>query len=102
MGPLNGITVIELGGIGPGPMAGMLLADMDAEVVRVERSLERPRFQRKDASFRQRRRRASVAPFRRFVTGSGRPARMAMTCWRAPGSLVKRSKSCALRMCCKV
>jgi alpha-methylacyl-CoA racemase len=52
MGPLNGITVIELGGIGPGPMAGMMLADMGAEVVRVERSLELPRFQRKDASFR--------------------------------------------------
>jgi alpha-methylacyl-CoA racemase len=52
MGPLNGITVIELGGIGPGPMAGMMLADMGAEVIRVERSLDRPRFQSRDASFR--------------------------------------------------
>jgi alpha-methylacyl-CoA racemase len=52
MGPLKGITVIELAGIGPGPMAGMMLADMGAEVVCVERSLDRPRFQSRDASFR--------------------------------------------------
>lgn len=38
MGPLNGIRVIELKGIGPGPYAGMLLADMGAEVIVVERS----------------------------------------------------------------
>ena len=38
MGPLAGITVIELKGIGPGPYAGMLLADMGADVIVVERS----------------------------------------------------------------
>ena len=38
MGPLTGIKVIELKGIGPGPYAGMLLADMGAEVIVVERS----------------------------------------------------------------
>lgn len=37
-GPLTGITLIELAGIGPGPFAGMLLADMGAEVIRIERS----------------------------------------------------------------
>ncbi len=37
MGPLTGITVIELAGIGPAPFAGMLLADMGAKVVRVDR-----------------------------------------------------------------
>ena len=37
MGPLKGIKAIEIGGIGPGPFAGMLLADMGAEVVVVER-----------------------------------------------------------------
>ena len=36
-GPLTGLTVIELAGIGPGPYAAMLLADMGAEVVRIER-----------------------------------------------------------------
>lgn len=36
-GPLDGLRVIELAGIGPGPYAAMLLADMGAEVVRVER-----------------------------------------------------------------
>ena len=30
-GPLSGIKVIEMGGIGPGPVAGMMLADMGAE-----------------------------------------------------------------------
>ena len=38
MGPLTGVTVIELKGIGPGPYAGMLLADMGASVIVVERS----------------------------------------------------------------
>jgi len=37
MGPLNGYTVIELAGIGPAPMGGMILADMGAEVIRIER-----------------------------------------------------------------
>lgn len=36
-GPLAGIRIIELAGIGPGPLAGMLLADMGAEVLRIER-----------------------------------------------------------------
>jgi alpha-methylacyl-CoA racemase len=37
MGPLNGFTVIEIAGIGPGPFAAMMLADMGANVVRVDR-----------------------------------------------------------------
>lgn len=37
MGPLSGCTVIELAGIGPGPFAAMLLADMGAEVIQVDR-----------------------------------------------------------------
>lgn len=37
MGPLAGIRIIELAGIGPGPFAAMLLADMGAEVIRIER-----------------------------------------------------------------
>ncbi|ASR36812.1 carnitine dehydratase [Prauserella marina] len=36
-GPLAGLRVVELGGIGPGPHAGMLLADLGADVVRIER-----------------------------------------------------------------
>ncbi|MDJ0918296.1 MAG: CaiB/BaiF CoA-transferase family protein [Woeseiaceae bacterium] len=40
MGPLAGIRVIEMKGIGPGPYAGMLLADLGAEVIVVERSTE--------------------------------------------------------------
>jgi len=36
-GPLAGVKVIEIAGIGPGPFAAMLLADLGAEVVRVER-----------------------------------------------------------------
>jgi alpha-methylacyl-CoA racemase len=36
-GPLHGVTVIELAGIGPGPFAGMMLADMGAEVIRIDR-----------------------------------------------------------------
>ncbi len=36
-GPLQGVTVVELAGIGPGPFAGMMLADMGAQVIRVDR-----------------------------------------------------------------
>jgi len=48
-GPLAGIRVVEFAGIGPGPMCGMLLADMGAEVLLIERpqpsdvGLARPR-----------------------------------------------------------
>ena len=37
MGPLQGIKVIEFAGIGPGPFCGMMLADMGAEVIRIDR-----------------------------------------------------------------
>ena len=37
MGALSGYTIIELAGIGPAPMGGMMLADMGAEVIRIER-----------------------------------------------------------------
>ncbi|MFJ8079564.1 CaiB/BaiF CoA transferase family protein [Streptomyces sp. NPDC096205] len=36
-GPLTGVRVVELAGIGPGPFAAMLLADLGADVVRVDR-----------------------------------------------------------------
>ena len=37
MGPLAGIKVVELAGIGPGPMCAMLLADLGATVLRIDR-----------------------------------------------------------------
>lgn len=37
-GPLSGVRVIELAGIGPGPFAAMLLADLGADVIRVDRA----------------------------------------------------------------
>jgi alpha-methylacyl-CoA racemase len=37
-GPLQGVRIIELAGIGPGPFAAMMLSDMGAEVIRVERA----------------------------------------------------------------
>jgi len=36
-GPLNGLRIIEIAGIGPAPFAAMMLADMGAEVIRVDR-----------------------------------------------------------------
>jgi alpha-methylacyl-CoA racemase len=38
MGPLAGVRVIELAGMGPGPFAAMMLADMGADVIRVDRA----------------------------------------------------------------
>lgn len=37
-GPLSGVRVVELAGIGPGPFAALVLADMGADVVRVDRA----------------------------------------------------------------
>ena len=59
MGPLHGLKVIELAGIGPGPMAAMLLADLGATVLRIDRkepaSLGVPRPMRFDLLLRNRR-----------------------------------------------
>ncbi len=38
MGPLAGVRIIELAGIGPGPFCGMMLSDMGADVIRVDRA----------------------------------------------------------------
>lgn len=38
-GPLSGVRVVELGGVGPVPFCGMYFADMGAEVIRIERPL---------------------------------------------------------------
>ena len=38
MGPLTGVKIVELAGIGPGPMAAMHLADLGATVLRIERA----------------------------------------------------------------
>ena len=58
-GPLNGLKVIELAGIGPGPMCAMLLADLGATVLRIERKepggLGVPRPARFDLLLRNRR-----------------------------------------------
>ena len=36
-GPLQGLRVVELAGIGPGPHAAMILGDLGADVVRIDR-----------------------------------------------------------------
>lgn len=38
MGSLNGVRIIEFAGIGPGPFAGMMLADQGADVIRIDRA----------------------------------------------------------------
>jgi alpha-methylacyl-CoA racemase len=52
MGPLNGYTIIELAGIGPAPMGGMMLADMGAEVIRIDRASGANALVMKDVSSR--------------------------------------------------
>jgi alpha-methylacyl-CoA racemase len=38
VGPLSGVKIVELAGIGPGPFSGMLLSDMGADIVRIDRA----------------------------------------------------------------
>jgi alpha-methylacyl-CoA racemase len=59
-GPLAGLRVVELAGLGPAPFCAMLLADLGAEVVRVERTGQPPP--------------RPGAPDRRLVLTRGRPA----------------------------
>jgi alpha-methylacyl-CoA racemase len=54
VGPLHGYRIIELAGIGPGPFCGMMLSDMGAEVIRVDR-LARSTSRPKDVLARNRR-----------------------------------------------
>ena len=51
MGPLEGFKIIEIAGIGPGQFAGMLLADMGASVVRIERPVHHEPIFAADARF---------------------------------------------------
>lgn len=41
MGPLAGIRVVEMAGIGPGPFTAMMLSDMGAEVIRIDRTSQK-------------------------------------------------------------
>jgi len=41
-GPLDGVRIIELQGIGPGPFCGMMLSDMGADVIRIDRAANVP------------------------------------------------------------
>ena len=38
MGPLEGVRILEIAGIGPGPFAAMMLSDMGAEILRIDRA----------------------------------------------------------------
>jgi alpha-methylacyl-CoA racemase len=56
MGPLQGVKIIEVGGIGPGPFCGMMLSDMGADVIRIERKGQSSRTEPKyDVMMRNRR-----------------------------------------------
>ena len=54
-GPLNGIKIVEFAGIGPGPFCGMLLSDLGADVVRIDRAGDATPGNPKDVGGRGRR-----------------------------------------------
>ena len=54
-GPLQGLRVVELAGIGPGPHAAMILGDLGADVVRIDRPSGAPGGVVKDSMSRNRR-----------------------------------------------
>ena len=55
MGPLQGVKILEIAGIGPGPFAAMLLSDLGAEVIRIDRRSAAGGGSRGDAMHRGRR-----------------------------------------------
>ena len=48
MGPLKGLKILEFSGIGPGPFCGMLLADLGADVIRLDKSSNHGNFNKAD------------------------------------------------------
>jgi alpha-methylacyl-CoA racemase len=60
-GPLHGLRVVELAGIGPGPHAAMILGDLGADVVRIERPGKGPGIQTKGSDYLLRSRRSVAA-----------------------------------------
>jgi alpha-methylacyl-CoA racemase len=60
-GPLHGLRVVELAGIGPGPHAAMILGDLGADVVRVERPGKGPGIPTKGSDYLMRNRRSVAA-----------------------------------------
>lgn len=70
-GPLTGLRVVELAGIGPGPHAAMILGDLGADVVRVERPSTPPKTSpSKDYALRNRRSVAADLKARQTATSS--------------------------------
>ncbi|WP_158970761.1 CaiB/BaiF CoA transferase family protein [Chachezhania sediminis] len=67
-GPLTDLKVVEMVGVGPGPFCGMMLADMGADVVRVDRLDRKGNSTRQDVLNRSRR---SVAVDLKSNTGVG-------------------------------
>jgi alpha-methylacyl-CoA racemase len=55
VGPLHGLRVVELGGIGPGPHAAMVLGDLGADVVRIDRPSPGEQYGVRDQILRNRR-----------------------------------------------
>jgi alpha-methylacyl-CoA racemase len=53
-GPLDGVRIVELAGIGPAPFAAMVLADLGADIVRVDRAGGGSGFARMDVMNRGR------------------------------------------------
>ena len=91
-GPLDGYRVIEIAGIGPGPFAAMMLADMGADVVRVERAdaVRGPAPGRAHPDVLRRGRR-NVAIDLKHADGVGHPARPRRAGRRADRGLPARA-----------
>jgi len=73
-GPLGGVRVVELAGIGPGPHAAMVLADLGADVVRIDRPSGALRIgdpELPDPTLRGRRRVAADPPRHQVVVARG-------------------------------
>jgi alpha-methylacyl-CoA racemase len=63
-GPLAGIRVLEIGGIGPGPMAAMVLADLGAEVLRIDKPRDDLVFTAPEHNLLHRGRRSAIVDLR--------------------------------------
>ena len=75
-GPLAGTRIVEFAGIGPGPFACMMLADMGAEVVTLDRVGAKKNLKSVSP--------CAAARLSSSISRTRRRSRRCSTCWRTP------------------
>jgi alpha-methylacyl-CoA racemase len=84
MGPLKGLKVLEMAGLGPGPFCSMMLGDMGADVIRIDRPNPSPLEGDASSDINRRSRRSVTLNLKTDAGCEAIPPGMTSTTWRSP------------------